>query len=113
MKRDPNNVEDLSREKGIDWDKEVKAGNLTPITPLARDTTKGYHIQGVPITDADAYIGADGQPAGKRIVPGKVMQHVAETGRYPSEPTGKASVNAPKGGWPRFGKDGKIVEETS
>lgn len=93
MKRDPNKVVDASQETRVDWDREVKEGNLTPVTGLTRDTSDPsfQHVQGVPISDAEAEA---------RVRPASYMREVALTGRYPS--TGKSFF---VGGWPDLKKD--------
>lgn len=102
---------DASREKRVDWDKEVEAGNLLRQDPSRSNRTQqGEHCQGVPITDANR----EG-----RIISGsraKDMMEQAQSSpngafRAPAPSGGKISAAAPKGGWPRFGPDGSIIRE--
>lgn len=100
MQRDPKKVVDATKENRVDWDREVERGNLTQVTGLARDTSDPTfrHVQGRPLNDEEAR---------RRIVPAGLMQHVAETGRYPHSSTKVMLI----GGWPKFDADGNIVHE--
>ena len=101
MKRDPSKVVDATGERSVDWDREVKEGNLSRVTPLTRPTADPtyQHIQGKPMSD---------QQAQARIRPVEYMRETARTQRYPDTSTsgGKSTF----GGWPTF-KDGKVVSE--
>jgi hypothetical protein len=94
MKRDPSKVVDATKETRVDWDREVKEGNLTRVTGMVRDTNDPsfQHIQGRPMSDAEAQ---------SRVVPASFMQHVARTGRYPQS-SGRSTF---AGGWPDFKKE--------
>jgi hypothetical protein len=97
MQRDPSKVVDVSRETQVNWDHEIAEGNLTPLTGLVRDTSNPecLHVQGRPLSEKQAE---------SRVVPASVMQHVAQTGRYPLA-SGKRSFGPPPGGWPGFNKE--------
>ena len=77
MKRDADKVVDARHETQVDWDREVKEGNLTRVTPLARSTSDPTfrHVQGCAVSDEEERA---------RVRPAEVMQHVALTGRYPT-----------------------------
>ena len=94
MKRDPNKVVDASKERHVDWDREVKEGNLSRVTGLTRSTSDPsfQHIQGRPMSDVEAQA---------RVVPASTMQIVAQTGRYPQS-SGRSTFC---GGWPDLKKE--------
>ena len=100
MFRDPTKVVDATKETRVEWQKEVAAGNLVPISPLVNDTSDKScrHIQGRRVTDEEE---------SRRIVPASVMKEVSETGRYPKL-SGKLSF---QGGWPSFDRNGNIIKE--
>lgn len=101
MKRDPKLAIDATSETRVDWDREVSQGHLTPLTGLSKaapDPTY-QHCQGIPMSP---------EQARSRVRPREIMQHVAETKRYPQPPRQRAFY---AGGWPSFDKDGNIVED--
>jgi hypothetical protein len=95
MRRDPKKIVDATKETKVDWDREIKHGNLTQVSGLARNTNDpGFqHVQGIPMSDAEAKA---------RVVPAARMEYVARTGRYPSPPSRKSFF---AGGWPTFDRD--------
>lgn len=47
---------DMSREKRVDWDRELDAGNLVRADPTKTNRAlQGEHVQGVPINDANRH----------------------------------------------------------
>ena len=101
MKRDPGKVVDATKETRVDWGREVKEGNLVQVSGMTRGTgdPSFQHVQGRPMSDEEAR---------SRVRPASVMEHVAQTGRYPSPASNKGFF---VGGWPTFDKDGKIVPD--
>lgn len=45
---------DMSKETRVEWDKEIDAGNLVRADPTRSNRALDQHVQGVPLTDAEA-----------------------------------------------------------
>lgn len=79
------------------WDAGVASGDLKVVRRAGPPGPR--HVQGQPLDDAGE---------AKRLLSADQTKSLIETRRLPQS-SAKISATAPKGGWPRFDKDGNII----